>query len=342
MKCYVKSLRDFSTMSQRDTRDYNIVVDSIKGESGNVTLVGDDKPSIVTGNWLILNGEPYRITASSPSRGSTQLKTAPTDSLFDRDFVYDANHGKTTIGAYIESLILSEWVNQIDAVYATPYISVTNSDTTPFVAPEISEEGIFNLLEYIRMVRNDHGVTIRSEISRNTLKLTVEKHEPVIHPLVIDDGHTKLISADFSNKSIAKLTVYIPTDTGETDEEGQTIYTAQPVDYYLAADGSVSDVIPEERAAGEWRSVTIGKDDDPLEMAKKEFLKNEISHKIEIFSDVQMSVGDVARVNINGNLMESNVTGIYRKKGDTRSRYKLGNLATTVSEKISQIEEKNK
>lgn len=204
MKCYLKSASTFYTTDQKDTLDYDLVLDSIKGESGSVTILGDDVPASMTGSWLIINGDLYRISEASPSKGKSKLKLLPVDSLFDRKLLYDAEHGQTTIGGYIASIITSEWVSQTDAVFAAPYITVTNTDTTPFVAPETDDKGIYNFVDYIRQMRRDYNVTISAEIHLNTLVLTISAPVPAVCPLVLDDGHTQLIQADFSNKAKSK------------------------------------------------------------------------------------------------------------------------------------------
>ena len=337
MKCYLKSASTFYTTDQKDTTDYDLVLDSIKGESGSVTILGDEVPASMTGSWLILNGDPYKISEASPSKGKTKLKLMPFDTLFDRKLLYEADNS-ATIGGYMAGIITSEWKNQSDPVFAAPYISVTNTDTTPFVAPETDEKGIFNFLEYARKMRQDYGVTISAEVSLNTLVLTISAHTPVVRPLVLDDGHTQLIQADFSNKAKSKLTVYIAEETGR-DADDNPIYTVTESIYYLAADGTVSDTVPADRAAGEWGSITIGQDDDPLEKATEEFGKNESSHKVEFFSAFGLEIGDKVRMKLHGEIFESTVTGIYRKKSDSRTRYKLGDLPTTLSEKMEKLEQ---
>lgn len=337
MKCYLKSASTFYTTGQKDTVDYDLVLDSIKGETGSVTILGDDVPASMTGSWLILTGDPYRISEASPSKGKTKLKLLPFDTLFDRKLLYEADNS-ATIGGYMAGIITSEWKNQSDPVFAAPYLAVTNTDTTPFVAPETDEKGIFNFLEYVRKMRQDYGVTISAEVSLNTLVLTISAHTPVVRPLVLDDGHTQLIQADFSNKAKSKLTVYIAEETGK-DADDNPIYTVTESIYYLAADGTVSDTVPADRAAGEWGSITIGKDDDPLEKATEEFGKNEESHKVEFFSAFGLEIGDKVRMKLHGEIFESTVTGIYRKKSDSRTRYKLGDLPTTLSEKMEKLEQ---
>lgn len=336
MKCYVKSGSTFQTIAQRDTDDYSLVLDSMGGEKSSLTILIEDAPSFLFGNWLILNGDVYRIGGASPKSGKTKLSLLPVDTLFDRVLAYEESNA-ATIGAYIAGIISSEWINQSDSVYATPYITVTSTDTTPFVAPITEDDGTFNFLDYIREQRQANNVVIHATYSGNTLALTISKDTPVIHPLVVNDGHTQLISSDFKATALAKVTVFRSVDTGQTDADNQPIMETQESVWYLAADGTVSDTIPQDRASGEWGSVSIGEDEDPGEAAAEEFAGNETSRKIELYSDVSMAVGDTGRIRINGEVVEATVTGIYRKCGEIRTRYKLGSLVTTMTEKVDAL-----
>lgn len=327
MKCYVKSGATFLTLAQRDTDDYSLVLDSIGGEKSSLTILSEDAPSFLFGNWLILNGDVYRIGGASPKSGKTKLSLLPVDTLFDRVLAYEESNA-ATIGAYIAGIISSEWINQSDSVYATPYITVTNTDTTPFVAPITEDDGTFNFLDYIREQRQANNVVIHATYSGNTLALTISKDTPVIHPLVVNDGHTQLISSDFKATAFAKITVFY-----KADAESATVVS----DWYLAADGTVSSTVPQDRASGEWGAISISGDEVPADAAAEEFEKNETSRKIELYSDVQMAVGDKARIRINGEVVEATVTGIYRKCGEIRTRYKLGSLVTTMTEKVDAL-----
>lgn len=336
MKCYIKAASTFLTLAQRDTEDYSLTLDSMSGEKSSVTILGEDSPAFLTGNFLLLNSDVYRIDTVTPSKGKTKLGLLPPDTMFDRVLLYEESNA-ATVGAYIASVITSEWVNQADAVFAAPYVSVTNSDITEFAAPETEENGTFNFLEYIRKMRADNGVTIHFSFSGNTLVLSVERDASNVHPLVQNDGHTQLISSDFQASALSKVSVFKSVDTGEKDEDNNPIYETQTSVWYLAKDGSVSDTVPQDRADGGWGSISIGDDDDAQEKAAEEFAKNEESRKIELFSDVGMSVGDRARIRINGEIVESTVTGIYRKRGEIRTRYKLGDMITTLTEKVDAL-----
>ena len=326
MKCYVKSGSTFLTLAQRDTDDYSLVLDSLGGEKSSLTILSEDAPSFLFANWLLINGEVYRINGASPKSGKTKLTLLPVDTLFDRVLAYSGS--SSTVGSFIAGLITSEWINQSDSVYATPYITVTSTDTTPFVAPITESDGTFNFLDYIREQRQANNVVIHAAYSGNTLSLTISNDTPVTHPLVVNDGHTQLISSDFKASALAKITVFY-----KADAESATVVS----DWYLAADGTVSSTAPQDRASGEWGAISISGDEVPADAAAEEFEKNETSRKIELYSDVQMAVGDKARIRINGEVVEATVTGIYRKRGEIRTRYKLGDMITTMTEKVDAL-----
>lgn len=337
MWAYIKDFATFGTNDQREALDYKLVLDSMSAEQGSVTVSGDDLPRSLAGSWLIINSEPFFISQISPKKGKTDIKLLPVIGLFNRDLLY-TDISASTIGGYIASVIGSEWINQSDAVYATPYISVTNTDTTAFVEPVQDDNGVFNFLEYIEWARETHNISVKASISKNALNLTISKDTAVAHPLVADDGHTQLSKSSFSSSVVAKLTVLQPEDSGEVDENNDPIMNMTSTVWYLAADGTVSTEVPLNRAVGSWQTITIGEDDDQQEKVVEEFAKNSTSHKVELYSDVQMKVGDTIRLRISGEIFEGQINAISRKKGDIRQLYRIGDLPTTLTEEIAAIQ----
>ena len=335
MRCYIKDYSTFNTLAQRDTDSYDLTLDSMNGESSSLTLLGDDGPSTLNGNWILLNGNIWRIDKVSPANGRTKLTLLPPESIFDRTLCYTGT-AYTTTGGYIASLILANWVNQTDTVYDTPYITVTNTDTTAIIPPETEDGGLFNFLAYIRKMRTEQNIVLGWAFSRNTLTITISKRTAVARPLVLNDGHTQLIKADYSHTALAKITAWHVVDTGTQDLDGNAIYDALETNWYLAQDGSVSSTPPQSRASGGWGTIVVNGEDDPETKATEEFGKNEESHKVELYSDVEMHIGDTARIKLNGEILESTVMGIYRKSGDIRTRYRLGDMITTLSERLER------
>lgn len=337
MWSYIKDFATFGTNDQREALDYKLVLDSMSAEQGSVTVSGDDLPRSLAGSWLIINSEPFFISQISPKKGKTDIKLLPVIGLFDRDLLY-TDISATTIGGYISSIIGSEWINQSDSVYATPYITVTNTDTTAFSEPAQDDNGVFNFLEYIEWARETHNISVKATVSKNTLNLTISKDTAAVHPLVVDDGHTQLSKSSFSSAVVAKLTVLQPEDSGEVDEDNEPIMNMTSTAWYLSADGTASTTVPVNRAVGSWQTITIGEDDDQQEKVDEEFAKNKIAHKVELYSDVQMKVGDTIRMRISGEVFEGQINSISRKKGDFRQLYRIGDLPTTLTEEIAAIQ----
>lgn len=327
MWAYIKDFATFGTNDQREALDYKLVLDSMSAEVGSVTLAGDDIPASLAGSWLIINQEPFYISQISPSKGKTSIKLLPVIGLFDRDLLY-TDISATTIGGYIASVIGSEWINQTDTVYDTPYMTVTNTDSTAFVAPALDDNGVFNFLSYIEWARETYNISVKAEISKNTLNLTIEKDTAAIHPLVANDGHTQLSKSSFDSSVVAKLTVLQP-------DENETMTSTI---WYLAADGTASTTVPANRAVGSWQTLVIGADEDQQEKVEEEFAKNTTSHKVELYSDVSMKVGDTIKMRIGGEIFEGSINAITRKKGDFRKLYRIGDLPTTLTEEIAAIQ----
>lgn len=329
MWAYIKDFASFATNDQREALDYKLVLDSMSAETGSVTVNGDDLPRSLAGSWLIINSEPFYIYKISPKRGKTDIKLLPVIGLFDRDLLY-TDISATTIGGYIASIIGSEWINQTDTVYDTPYMTVTNTDTTAFVEPALDDNGVFNLLDYIEWARETYNISVKASISKNTLNLTIAKDTAVTHPLVDNDGHTQLSKSAFSSSVVAKLTVLQPD---ENENMTSTVW-------YLAADGTASTSVPANRAVGSWQTLVIGADDVQQEKVDEEFAKNSTSHKVELYSDFSMKVGDTIRVRISGEIFEGIINAITRKKGDSRTLYRIGDLPTTLTEELATKENK--
>lgn len=336
MKCYIRAKDDFGHVLQREALDYDLVPDSLNGDTGKVTLLGEYGQEL-TGSWITINGDTYRVDKASPSKGSTSVKVKPADTLFDRQLHYTETE-ETTIGGFIRAQILSGWTNQTDTVYATPYLGCVNTDDTPFEAPKQDDNGIYNLMDYIRWARQNHNIVVRIGMTtaNNDLVATISKEPSRERTIADEDGYTKLINADFSASAKAKLTVFQPVDTGQKDEEGNAIMETTESIWYLAADGSVSQESPQERASGDWGELIIGKDDDPEEKVKEEFGKNSSSHKIEFYCAKELHVGDMVHFRFRGTVFDGTISAIKRKRSDNRTRYTIGDMVTTLSERLER------
>lgn len=347
MESYIKSYKTFHTTRQCKTTDYSLILDSLDSKASSITVDGDDIPRTVNGSWLILNGIPMWITRVTPGKGLTKLTLGAAEEIFNRQLLADFNEERTepewpdsTVGGLIERIINREWVNQEDLAYATPYISVDNNDNTPFFPPETDTNGIWNLLAYIRTARLNYNIRLIWSVERDGLRITITRENAQIHPLVLDDGHTQLASSAFESSTVAKITVVqpveIPVPEGEEPDEDGPQFEMTETDWYLKTDGTVTTALPTNRAEGEWITIVIGEGDDQAEKVQEEIAKNGESHKIEMFSDVQMEVGDKFRIKLNTKLFEGTIIRKQIKKGDRRVLFTSGELITTIQERVNR------
>lgn len=349
MECYINSFRNFHVTRQCRTTDYSLILDALDSQRSTVTVDGDDISGSTVGSWLILNGVPMWITQVTPGKGLTKLTLAAAEEIFNRQLLADFNEDRTepewhdaTVGGFIARIISREWINQADSAYATPYISVQNLDNTLFFAPETDENGIYNLLEYIYTARQNYNLKLIWTVERDGLRLTITRTARKIHPLILNDGHTQLASSSFAQSIVSKITVIQPVEIPEPEEipEGEEDLWPQfeitTTDWYLTTDGTATTTVPPNRAEGEWVTIVAAEGDDQAELVQEEFALNGESHKVELYSDVQMEVGDRFRVKLNGQLFEGTVIRKQRKRGDIRTLYTSGELITTIQERVHQ------
>lgn len=349
MEAYIKSFSSFYALRQVSTTDWSLVLDSLDSQGSSITVGGDDIPGTIAGNWLVLNGIPMRIEVVTPGVGLTRFTLSAAEEIFNRQLLADYDETgtiptweDTTIGGFIKRIIERDWVNQEDERYATSYISVTNLDNTAFIAPELDDNGIWNLLSYIRWARINYNISLSWTVERNGLRVTINREPVTVHPLILGDGHTQLASSSFASQRIAKVTVIQPHEVEpeeeeEEEEDAEPVFEMTSTDWFLCADGTATDD-PDavNRVDGEWITIVVGDGDDQAEKVQEEFAKNGESHKVELYTDVQMSVGDRFRVKLNGELFEGTVVRRFIKKGDRRVLYTSGELITTIQERVHQ------
>jgi hypothetical protein len=171
------------------------------------------------------------------------------------------------------------------------------------------------------------GVEIAFSWNNSGIIAAVRTHPVRTHTLVDGDGLTQLISNSVSGDAVAKVTVVYPT--------GENTYAHTY--WYLAADGSISNSAPANRADGKWALIEIGEDDDQREKVQELVDGNARSYKVEFWSDVDMTVGDTYKMRLNGAVFEGIITAKFQSSADNRIRYSSGDLATTLTERVNKI-----
>lgn len=335
MDAFIKSFATFRTVQRLSVLSKAMVIDSLEAEISTMTVAGTSVTRKNTGDWLIWDGRLYLISAVKPQDGRTVLTLAAPIEAFRRPLELQA--AAETVGKFVENVLTSNWTEGTDPAYAIPYLVVSDSDATPFVAPEVDKNGCFSLPDYCRLMRKNYHVEVIFDGLDDTLNCQIKVVAPVSRQVSFEDGRSQLKSVAFSAGGLAKITVLCDTDTGEKDENGDKIFERSRSDWYLSESGEVTDSVPERRASGDWDVIVITEKDDPKTKAMEAFAKNRGNHKLEFFSTRDLAVGDICTFCVYGELLTSHISYKRRSSGDDRFYYKSGELATTGTEKLRGV-----
>lgn len=325
MVAFILSLKSFELLSTVKVVSSSLVLASSSDDKGEALVIapgGGDFP-VLEGNWLLIDGKLYIIDSASPSSSTARLTLKDPIHVFDRLAVL-SDEDTSSVGAFVKSAAEKNFINCEDETYALPYISVFSLDTTPIELSNIGEDGLYSLAVTMLNVRNQ-GIRFAWFPGRGSLLLQILPPEPVTRTVLFNTGHAQLASESYSRNQVSKVTVL--KDTEEPEVYART-------DYYLGADGEMYLEEPEQRAEGRWEYVTAKLKDDPADKALGVFAGNINSHKIEFYIDEELPLGASVRTRLNGREYQSTVTYIQQRSSDKRYFVKLGELATTVTDKV--------
>lgn len=320
---FVKDRRTFVTKKQCELLNCDpLVYDATEDTSSQITvplgtITNDDMNS-----WALNQDGLWLIKGVSPQDTNTNVTLELPWRAFSRDHIWDGTTYSSK-GAFIAAVIQKEYIEQEDAFYAYPYITVTSSDTAKFEAPSDEAGEIYSLGDYIENAVKVDGIQFSYSVDNKSIGFNITSRSGSPRTVVFNDGHTLYEGADFGDDSVGKVTVL---------QNGTT------VDFYLGGDGGIYLSPPSERVEGEWKTISIGEDDIPIDEAEKEFEETINSYKIQWASDKDMYVGDNVRFQLNdGSTHYGKVTYKSYKSSDDLYHYKSGSLKTTLTDKVRSV-----
>lgn len=337
MEVFVKSFATYRTIKKATAISSSLVVDSLDQETSTVTVKGTNINRSDTGNWLICDGNIYQIHNVKPESDRTLITLNSPLDAFNRPLELQAQVVGQTIGGFIAEQLRGNWGAADDPTYALPYLSVSNSDTTPLVSPDVDNGGCFKLPEYCRLMRKSYRVSVCFSDAGGTLQCTISKDPAVSRNVSFEDGRSRLQSVAYSSSGLAKLTVLHDVDTGEKDANGDKVYSRERSVWYLSESGAVSQMIPARRASGEWSTLHLKGDKNVEEEVAKTFAKNKANHKLEFRSVLDIPVQADCTFMVYGELLHSYISYKRKSSEDKRFYYKSGELATTATEKLRGV-----
>lgn len=322
MEVFVKSFSSWRTIKQATLLASDLVLDSLEKETSTLSVRNGSITFSDAGNWLIVSGRVYLISQVKPQEEKTVLTLlSPLDAFSRKIPVADQAEGQT-IGGFVASMMREHWIDCPDPVYAIPYLTVSNSDTAPFVLPDADSNGLFDLPAYCRTIRRTHRVNISFQDAGEQLSCTIAQAPVVTRQVVFNDGRSQLKSVDFASTQTAKITA---------------IQAGVTTDWYLSEDGDISQDIPARRAAGAWETISVSADADVAAKVSEAFAKGMSGHKVEFYSELDLPVLADCTLRIYGQPLRSYIACKRKSSADVRFHYKAGELATTAAEKLRGV-----
>lgn len=337
MEVFVKSFSGYRTIKKATAVSWNLVLDALDYETSTVTVSGFGVDRSDTGNWLIVDGQVFRISSVKPEDYQAVLTLEHPLDVFSRPLELETQPNSQTVGGFIAGQLRQHWAACDDPVYAVPYLSVSESGTIPFVPPELDSSGCFLLPEYARLMRKVYRVAVSFSDSFGHLICMVSAQAPDFRQISFEDGRSQLQSVAYASSGLAKITALHDVDTGEKNANGNAVLLRDRTNWYLAEDGEISQLIPARRAPGGWGSVHVTGTADVLTKVAETFAKNKANHKLEFWSVLDLPVQTDCNFFVYGQQLRSYIS--YKRKSSTDNRfyYKSGELATTATEKLKGV-----
>jgi hypothetical protein len=300
MKGYIKDPQTFTTVKALDIVSWELPIAATTDEAGTATAYGSQ--SGFEGYFFLMDGNIYLIQSVAPESNLTTFSLNSIIDFFDRPVTLSGN----TYGGILANILTNDYKMQSDPLYRYSYITVTNTDSTACTV-----SGTHSFKELVRAFANVVEVTIDG--NGFELNFTIQTANRPSHTVTFD-GSEQLLSQTFSRETVSKVTI------GSTS-------------YYLTKGGSITTTRPadNQRVVGEWIVTDSG-------TAEEVFAKNTASHKIEWMSFDKWGLNDTVRFRINESVYESQITYIGSSSSDTRYKYRSGELATTLTEKIRRMQ----
>lgn len=322
MEVYVKDFATWRTIKKATCLNSDLVLDSLDKDNSTLTIAGTGINRSDAGNWLIVEAAVYLIHQVKPQEGRTVLTLLSPLDAFARPIPFAEQIAGQTIGGFISDMLRIHWVDCNDPAYAVPYLAVSDSDTVPFVSPDLNNVGLFDLASYCRLMRKTYRVKVSFKLSGNELTCTIEDTPAASRQISFSDGRSQLKSVDYAAAGVAKITAI---------QDGvETVW-------FLSEAGEISQEIPARRAAGSWETISVSSGAIVADKVAETFAKGRSGHKVEFWSSLDLSVQDSCRFLINGEYLTSYISCKRKNRTDTRWYYKAGELATTASEKLRGV-----
>ena len=317
---YIKDRNTFATLDMiLDMSQYDLILGSTNNNVGTVQVPVELEG--LENDFFVAEGRAWLVKSLAPDNGRTIITLNDISFMFSRDLVWNGT-AYTSIEECIADTIDTEYINQTDAMFDTPFVRVTYTTSTAFITPDI-DNGIWNLKAYIAKVRRMKNVFLTFSVSGDYLNITVEQKTPKLWKMDFATDVAKMMQETYQKSATAKITV-----NGTTD-------------YYAFTDGTYStNPAAGTRIQGEWVQLTVGPTENEQEKVADVFSKNSETMILEFYTSEEVEFYDTVQLRHEGRVVTGTLSLVSISSSDNRRYCKTGDLINTVPEAISVLSER--
>ena len=311
MIVYIRDRNTFRQKHHATALDYDLSVESIYDEVSNFTIKGTES-SAQAGDFLIA-GDFYGIVKEvEVDRETLHITCNAWNKLFSRDIPDAPGTMAGSVEQYIKSAIDKYYVNQPDAVYAAPYLTViAQTSTTGTALPDV-EDGAWSIKSYLSKVRRLYNIHVSYAVADGKLVMRIFYRDRQTRKVFLNLSDFEVLEETFAHAAIGKITT-IAGDTGEKR------------DWYLLADGKVTNTYTaENRVDGKWEILKVQEAAKAAEEVGNKFKENSDSHLIEFACGKKYDFYDNLVIRTKkGRVLTSYISAIRRSRARSKTVYKL-------------------
>lgn len=325
MIAYIRDRHTFKLKHHATALTWDMTMQSIYDEVSDFKIRGEES-SAKAGDFFFADGFFGIIKEVDKDRETLDITCNDVDTLFARDIPDAPGTVSGSIEGYIKKQIDKYYVNQSDAVYATPFLTVIASTSTAGSALPDVEDGVWNIKSYLSKVRRLYNIHTSYSVINGKLVMRIFRRDRRTHKIFLDLSDFEVLEESFAHDAIGKITT-IAEDTGARR------------DWYLLKDGTITNTYTDEnRVDGTWEVLSVSEAADAAQEVKNKFAENSDSHLIEFACGKDYAFCDDLTIRTKeGRVLNSYISAIRKSSERTKTVYKSGELRIMLDEKINRM-----
>lgn len=341
MLCYFISKKDFTILNCVEVASYSISHNLDCG--GKTKIVIAENPNASDEDFVILkDGKKVKFKGIIENIDNTSGEKKYTvscleiENCFDRKIILSDTDIIKSIGIedFIVKTIQTYFSDSGDDFIDMSYINCIALTHTKINAKPTAENGIYNFKTYIGNIKQQYGIFLDFEFTKDSLHVFVSKKEqsPMqINTMITDVDSYKEI---YKVKVLSKLNVVWFNSITQAESRRY---------FYLHSDRSVSEV-NQDRINGTISTIRIETEteEEMIQEAKNEFKSNSYSHAIEadilatskVYPIDELYVGHEVKIKTGAGVKESIISEISHTDVADIISVKFGILKVTLTDKL--------